>query len=277
MTRGKQTCKILKEIRRQIAQANDIDLVISECHFRGECRGTCPRCEAEVRYLEQQLEHRRMAGKAASVIGVSMSITSLLGAGGMASCQQNPASNSAEQFVSVKTDATPGLVLCDPIAAEIPEAADSANSSSIEKTAAKSNNPGKTQEIQTIELEGDVTLGIVDPADSFQGADSEFGDTYMFVDEMPKYTDGTEIYDYIRSQTRQPEAAYEKATGRVVVSFIVKADGTTDDLQILQGVDPILDEEALRIIKSVSHWTPGRLRGKEVNVRITVPLDFTHP
>lgn len=54
MVRGKQTCKILKEIRRQIAEANDIEFITSECQYQGDCLGTCPKCEAEVRYLEQQ-------------------------------------------------------------------------------------------------------------------------------------------------------------------------------------------------------------------------------
>ena len=58
MARGKQTCKILKEIRRQIAEANDIEFITSECQYQGDCLGTCPKCEAEVRYLEQQLERK---------------------------------------------------------------------------------------------------------------------------------------------------------------------------------------------------------------------------
>ena len=53
MARGKQTCRILKEIRRQIAVANDIEFATSECRYKGDCLGTCPKCEAEVRYLEQ--------------------------------------------------------------------------------------------------------------------------------------------------------------------------------------------------------------------------------
>ena len=55
MAKGKQTCKILKEIRKQIAAENDIKLVIEECTYQGDCRGTCPKCEAEVRYLEREL------------------------------------------------------------------------------------------------------------------------------------------------------------------------------------------------------------------------------
>lgn len=71
MNRGKQTCKILKDIRRQIAAANGIELAVSECRYKGDCPGTCPKCEAEVHYLEQALERRRRAGKAVSLLGIS--------------------------------------------------------------------------------------------------------------------------------------------------------------------------------------------------------------
>ena len=63
MTRGKRTCKILKEIRQQIAEKNNIEYITSECHFQGECKGTCPKCESEVRYLENELNKRRQLGK----------------------------------------------------------------------------------------------------------------------------------------------------------------------------------------------------------------------
>ena len=65
--RGKQKCKILKEIRQRVADENDIPYVTRECSFQGECTGTCPRCESELRYLEQQLENRRRLGKRVSV------------------------------------------------------------------------------------------------------------------------------------------------------------------------------------------------------------------
>lgn len=71
MKRGKQTCRILKEIRRQIAEANDIEFITSECQYKGDCPGTCPKCEAEVRYLEQELERRRMTGKLVTLAGIS--------------------------------------------------------------------------------------------------------------------------------------------------------------------------------------------------------------
>ena len=78
MARGKQTCKILKEIRRQIAEANDIEFVTSECRYKGDCLGTCPKCEAEVRYLEQHLRKRQLAGKLVNLAGISAGAIAML-------------------------------------------------------------------------------------------------------------------------------------------------------------------------------------------------------
>ena len=77
MAKGKRTCKILKEIRRQIAEANDIEYVVEECQYKGDCLGTCPKCEAEVRYLEEQLHQRQVLGKAAMVAGISAGLLTL--------------------------------------------------------------------------------------------------------------------------------------------------------------------------------------------------------
>ena len=72
--RGKDKCKILKEIRQRIADENDIPYVTRECSYHGECTGTCPRCESELRYLEQQLERRRSLGKRVSVAALCVGI-----------------------------------------------------------------------------------------------------------------------------------------------------------------------------------------------------------
>jgi len=74
MAKGKNTCKILKEIRKQIAAENDIKLVIEECTYQGDCLGTCPKCEEEVRFLERELEKRQRLGKAAMVAGLSVGL-----------------------------------------------------------------------------------------------------------------------------------------------------------------------------------------------------------
>ena len=91
MARGKQTCKILKDIRRQIAEANDIEFVTSECRYKGDCLGTCPKCEAEVHYLEQQLRARSIAGKAIKLAGISaVSLASLMPMTSQAQTMQGP-------------------------------------------------------------------------------------------------------------------------------------------------------------------------------------------
>ena len=71
---GKNKCKLLKEIRRQIAAENNIEFITSECQYQGDCTGTCPKCEAEVRYLEQELAKRQRAGKAVAVAGIAATI-----------------------------------------------------------------------------------------------------------------------------------------------------------------------------------------------------------
>ena len=74
MNKGKEICETLKEIRQQIADNNDIEYAPSECHFQGECKGTCPKCEAEVRYLENELHKRNKFKKVASIAGISLGV-----------------------------------------------------------------------------------------------------------------------------------------------------------------------------------------------------------
>ena len=69
--KGKQRCRILKQIRKEIADANGIDYVISECPHKGDCAGTCPKCESEVAYLERELEKRRQTGKKVAIAGIA--------------------------------------------------------------------------------------------------------------------------------------------------------------------------------------------------------------
>lgn len=71
---GKQRCKMLKAIRQQIAINNHIEYVTDECQYKGECKGTCPKCEEEVRYLERELERRQRMGLAITVAGLALTI-----------------------------------------------------------------------------------------------------------------------------------------------------------------------------------------------------------
>lgn len=75
--KGKNKCRILKELRRQIAEKNELSYVTSECKHQGDCLGTCPKCEAEVRDLERQIEVRLRAGKRFVAVGLAAGMTVL--------------------------------------------------------------------------------------------------------------------------------------------------------------------------------------------------------
>ena len=76
MNRGKDICKELKAVRKRIAEENDIVLEIPECTYNGPCKGTCPRCESEVRFLENELAKRIKLGKVAKVAGLALALGS---------------------------------------------------------------------------------------------------------------------------------------------------------------------------------------------------------
>ena len=75
MNPGKEICKELKELRKQIAEENGIHLEMEECKFKGKCDGICPRCDAEVRYLEGALADRIRMGKVAVVAGLALGLS----------------------------------------------------------------------------------------------------------------------------------------------------------------------------------------------------------
>ncbi|MBQ6594888.1 MAG: hypothetical protein IJH78_04425 [Clostridia bacterium] len=104
---GKQKCAFLKEIRRRIAQENDIDLIIEECTHKGDCRGTCPRCEAEVRYLERELEKRQQLKKRVALVGISAGMTLAL-----TGCAAVDA--LVDRLDGVRADPTPGPAIDQP-------------------------------------------------------------------------------------------------------------------------------------------------------------------
>ena len=74
MVKGKSTCKLLKSIRQQIADANGISYQPMECHHKGDCAGTCPACEEEIRYLERELKARKGNGFGMKVAGIAAGI-----------------------------------------------------------------------------------------------------------------------------------------------------------------------------------------------------------
>ena len=72
---GKNRCRILKDIRKKIAEENGIEYVTTECKYKGDCLGTCPKCESEVRFLENELNKKRSLGQRVAIAGIAAGIT----------------------------------------------------------------------------------------------------------------------------------------------------------------------------------------------------------
>ncbi|MBQ7691862.1 MAG: hypothetical protein IJT30_11830 [Muribaculaceae bacterium] len=95
MKRGKHICETLKEIRAEVARVNEIEYSPTPCTHDGECSGTCPACEHEVRQLERQLRLRRQLGKAVTIAGISLGVGAMSPLATGMPCQ--PASKAVEQ------------------------------------------------------------------------------------------------------------------------------------------------------------------------------------
>ena len=74
MDKGRAICKVLKDVRRKIANENGISYHPEECHHKGECTGTCPGCEKEIRYLEEQLKNKQHSGLGLKVAGIAAGV-----------------------------------------------------------------------------------------------------------------------------------------------------------------------------------------------------------
>ena len=97
------------------------------------------------------------------------------------------------------------------------------------------------------------------------------------VEEKPKFMNGDEntFTKWVFDRIVYPEVAKENGVqGRVVLSFIVDADGSVKNVVVLRGVDPSIDKEAVRVVSSSPKWTPGRQRDKAVKVKYNFPLNF---
>jgi periplasmic protein TonB len=88
---------------------------------------------------------------------------------------------------------------------------------------------------------------------------------------MPEYPGGEEaLYAYLKKSLRYPPGKQ----GKVFVGFIIEADGSLNDIGILKGSDPLLDQEALRVVNEMPSWKPGQQDGKPVRVRYSLPINF---
>lgn len=117
---------------------------------------------------------------------------------------------------------------------------------------------------------------IADLREIVQEAPPEEDKPFVSVEQMPQFPGGeAAMMKYIYSNIHYPQIALENGIqGRVTLQFVVGTDGNITDIRVLQGIDRICNEEAIRVIKSMPRWIPGKQNGKAVRVLYTVPVIF---
>lgn len=117
------------------------------------------------------------------------------------------------------------------------------------------------------------------PASAYSKTNSEIANSEVFsiVEKMPEYPYGEkELQGFIAHQLRYPKDALQEGdAGQVVCSFIVGADGSISNIEVVQGLNPKLDLEAMRVLSLMSNWIPGEKNGEKVNVRCMIPIEFS--
>ena len=100
---------------------------------------------------------------------------------------------------------------------------------------------------------------------------------YDTVDQMPEFAGGmSALIDYLSTNIKYPQDAIKQnLSGRVMVMFVVETDGSISNVKVAKNVFPSLDAEAVRVVKAMPKWIPGRHKGKIVRVNYIVPIVFS--
>lgn len=141
----------------------------------------------------------------------------------------------------------------------------------------ENNGNGDEQEINT-SSEGITSEMKSSSANIEKREHSSVDDNYVYdqVDQMPQFPGGpAAMFEYLSKNIRYPAVAEENGVqGKVIVTFIVERDGSISNVKVVKSVDPSLNNEASRIVRSMPHWIPGKQNGTNVRVKYTVPVDF---
>lgn len=261
MQRGKHKCQQLKSVRKRIADENGIPLEQRECTYDGPCRGTCPYCEAEVRYLERALADRIRMGRAATVAGLGLSLAACGGGQSTAPMLTTDSCLPSVDTLSLTDTAAPpedqdcpemttmGVVIMDPPPPPPPDLTDLSMG-----------------EIEIVELDADD-----------EELDEGEVPVFLIVEDDPEFPGGVDsLYAWIARNIKYPEQArFNNVEGRVFVKFIVEKDGRISNAKLVRDIGGGCGEEALRVVKSMPRWKPGKQRGKPVRAEYTLPINFS--
>ena len=254
MNHGKKICEHLKVVRKQIADANDIPYEMTECTHQGPCAGTCPKCESELRYIENQLTLRRAAGKAVSLVGLSLGISTAFAAQDVNNDTLTVKTDSMETKIADLTmgdmEEDPETILFGCLVESYPEF------------------PGG---------ENAWWMFFKNPWHFPTRTDSQGQEmTYRFAgieERFPNFQFLLTPNDEEKEDTLLP-LKVDDNKDRVRVSFIIEKDGSVSNVKILQTTAQELSDEVERVIKLMPKWNPSKY-GKNVKVRATMTLSFT--
>ena len=128
-------------------------------------------------------------------------------------------------------------------------------------------------EIEDTEADQNTEIQFVEIDEEAEEAEAP---VFYVVEDMPEFPGGTNaLRKYIATHIVYPEIAKENGiTGKVFIQFVVNKKGKIEQVKVMRGVDPSLDKEAIRVIKSLPKYKPGKQRGKPVKVSFTVPINF---
>ncbi|MBQ7736096.1 MAG: TonB family protein [Bacteroidales bacterium] len=240
---GKSICKYLKSVRRAVADANGIELDIPKCTYEGDCSGTCPQCEAEVRTLENALSARRRMAQKVAVLGVAAGL-SMAGIPISSAQSTTPEKMHSSDTVTV-TDSTPSF-LPDGM---VPYIANGERvhcaKATLVRPRAKFTGPIATPRENPYLIKSTYEVEDIIKKASFPGG---YG-------AMAKYISKNAVY---------PTAvAQQGIVGTVGVEFLVRANGRIDKVRTIQSVHPLLDAEAVRLVASMPPWNPTIVNGRK--------------
>jgi protein TonB len=149
--------------------------------------------------------------------------------------------------------------------------------------------PEAPEEIEVVEEEVEVKMDIHTEDDQSQRQMQTYipppppkqeeeatEEIFVVVEKQPEFPGGnTAMMKFLSDNIRYPVIAQENGIqGRVICNFVVERDGSITDAQVVRGVDPSLDREAIRVIQQMPRWEPGKQRGAAVRVRFTLPVVF---
>ncbi|WP_289869231.1 energy transducer TonB, partial [uncultured Muribaculum sp.] len=194
-----------------------------------------------------QLRARSLAGKAVALAGISAGMILMSGCSGISSNQSN-VTLQGEPEISVEQ-------------IEVADTIEEGELPAIEDTVVL-----KKGEIDDTEI---VVGEIIDPEQDYKVYEA-------IVDVRPTFPGGDEkLMEWISQHIVYPPGCYEShIQGRVTIRFLIKADGSVGEAEIIRGVYPELDKEALRVVKSLPKFNPATLNGKAVEYWFTLPITF---